>query len=340
MQRNALLSLAVVASLLLPALAHAQPTTDYLLYRTSENAFDATVKIRFVNAVAGFPEVRIQIGDDILVPALEARERTEYLEVLPAHGTFRLKVFGAIGEFEPKIIDQEFTTASGVAATALLTGSASQAAVSFTIDGALGLPSGLAWIDVVNGVPGDGSYDVVDLDTGTTLLSTSSFGETLSQGIAAGSYDLEIREHESELAVLTLRDVELSAGQRHTLAIVPSLLDAESPATIYLLSNRFRVTAEWRDFVGKTGQARKLSSTEESGELWFFRPTNIELVTKVIDGNGTNNAYWVFLAALSNVQFVLDVFDSQDRIGRQFFNPEGNLASFADIEAFPQEAPE
>ncbi len=340
MHRRPLLLIALVATLLLPLVASAQPTTDYLFYQTSERAFDDTIKVRFVNAIAGFPVIRIQIGDDVLVPTLAARERTDYLEVLPAPGTFRLQVFGSIGEFEPKLLDQEYTSASGVAATALLTGNAGGATAAFTIDGPLALPPGLAWIDLVNGVPGEGAYDVVDLGTGTTLLSTEGFGESLSQGIAAGSYDLEIREHGSEVALLTVRGLELPEGQRQTLAIVSPLLDQTSPATIHLLSDRFRVTAEWRDFVGLTGQGKKLSSTDESGELWFFRPSNIELVTKVIDGTGTNNAYWVYLAALSNVQFTLDVFDTQDRVGRQYFNPEGTFASFGDIEAFPQAAPE
>lgn len=84
-------------------------------------------------------------------------------------------------------------------------------------------------------------------------------------------------------------------------------------ATTHCLADgRFRVTAEWEDFAGLTGDAGAILGSGESGEFWFFSPTNTELLVKVIDAcdlPGFNN-YWVFAAGLTNVGVTLTVTDT------------------------------
>ena len=57
---------------------------------------------------------------------------------------------------------------------------------------------------------------------------------------------------------------------------------------------------------------------------------------KVIDGRGTNNAWWVFYGSLSNVEFELTVVDTETGDTWTRRNPSGTFASGGDIEAFPQ----
>ena len=84
-------------------------------------------------------------------------------------------------------------------------------------------------------------------------------------------------------------------------------------ATTHCLSDgRFRVTAEWEDFAGLAGSAGAILGSGESGEFWFFSPTNTELLVKVIDACDLPdfNNYWVFAAGLTNVGVTLTVVDT------------------------------
>ena len=74
--------------------------------------------------------------------------------------------------------------------------------------------------------------------------------------------------------------------------------------------------------------------TSDTGHFWFFTDTNVELVVKVLDGRAINNHFWVFYGALSNVQYVITVLDTQTQTSRTYTNPQGTLASVADTAAF------
>ena len=67
---------------------------------------------------------------------------------------------------------------------------------------------------------------------------------------------------------------------------------------------------------------------------WFFQPSNVELVVKVLDGRAVNGRFWVFYGALSNVEYTITVTDTVTGAVKTYFNPQGNLASVADTEAF------
>ena len=55
---------------------------------------------------------------------------------------------------------------------------------------------------------------------------------------------------------------------------------------------------------------------------------------KVVDGRAFNNKFWVFYGALSNVQYTITVTDSTNGAVKTYVNPNGNLASVADVVAF------
>lgn len=103
-----------------------------------------------------------------------------------------------------------------------------------------------------------------------------------------------------------------------------------------LNENRFRVEVIWEDFVGNTAAGRVIGcSAEDSGLFYFFNPENWELQVKVLDACPGFGHFWVFFAGTTNVEFMLQVTDTQTGIQRQYFNPLGQLAgTVADTTAF------
>lgn len=98
-------------------------------------------------------------------------------------------------------------------------------------------------------------------------------------------------------------------------------------------NGRFRVEAAWTTITGSGfGQAQAL--TTETGIFWFFNSNNVELVVKVLDGRAINGHWWVFFGALSDVDYTIKVTDTVTGDVKVFHNPQGTLASVADIQAF------
>ena len=99
------------------------------------------------------------------------------------------------------------------------------------------------------------------------------------------------------------------------------------------LGNRFRLQVEWRAGAN-SGAGKPLSVSADTGAFWFFSPTNVEMVAKVLDGTGVNGKHWVFFASLTDVEFDLVVTDTATGAVKRYHNPQGTLASRADTGAF------
>jgi ELWxxDGT repeat protein len=108
-----------------------------------------------------------------------------------------------------------------------------------------------------------------------------------------------------------------------------------SPTRFCILGGRFGVEATWRDFEGHTGVAKASTLTDDTGSLWFFDESNVEVVLKAVDGSGFNGHFWIYYGALSNVEYEITVTDTFAGTTRRYRNPLGAFGSFGDIEAFP-----
>jgi hypothetical protein len=86
--------------------------------------------------------------------------------------------------------------------------------------------------------------------------------------------------------------------------------------------NRFQVTANWRTPEGQTGSGQAVQLTDETGYFWFFAPSNVELVLKVLDGCVNNNYFWVFAGGLTNVQVDVTVTDTATGVVKVYHNPQ------------------
>ena len=69
--------------------------------------------------------------------------------------------------------------------------------------------------------------------------------------------------------------------------------------------------------------------------FWFFNADNWEMLIKVLNGCSITNHFWVFAAATTNVEYTLQVTDTDTGVVKQYFNPLGvSAAAITDTGAF------
>ncbi len=91
---------------------------------------------------------------------------------------------------------------------------------------------------------------------------------------------------------------------------------------------RFKVTVSFASAQQSgNGTAVPLNANPASGLFYFFASNNIEMLIKVLDGCALNNAYWVFFAATTNVQFTLTVTDTMNGTMKTYSNPLNQAAA-------------
>ncbi|HEX2254642.1 MAG TPA: hypothetical protein VHQ65_15340 [Thermoanaerobaculia bacterium] len=109
----------------------------------------------------------------------------------------------------------------------------------------------------------------------------------------------------------------------------------DDPGILCLQQDRFALRLAWRDpRSGDTGAGLARTITADTGSFWFFRPDNLELMVKVLDGRPVNGHWWVFLGSLSDVEYTLEVIDRETGRLRRYDNPPYVLGSRADTLAF------
>ena len=109
---------------------------------------------------------------------------------------------------------------------------------------------------------------------------------------------------------------------------------SNAQTSLCLQNGRFQVEVVWTDFKGVSGTGRAVPLSSDSGYFWFFDQDNVELVLKVLDGQGINERFWVFYGALSNVDYTVLVTDTETGALRAYRNPSGTFASVGDVDAF------
>jgi hypothetical protein len=101
------------------------------------------------------------------------------------------------------------------------------------------------------------------------------------------------------------------------------------------LNGRFRVSLSWKA-QGSQGAGQAVPLTADTGTFWFFQPSNVEVVVKVLDGRPLNGHFWVFYGALTDVEYKLTVVDTQTGKQAVYTNPAGRMASVGDTSAIPE----
>jgi hypothetical protein len=107
-------------------------------------------------------------------------------------------------------------------------------------------------------------------------------------------------------------------------------------STLCLSNARYAVTARWQRSDGTSGQGTAVALTSDTGYFWFFGPTNIEVVTKVLNACSiSSHAFWVFAAGLTNVGVTLTYTDTATGTVKSYQNTLGvPFAAIQDTAAF------
>ncbi|HMB54250.1 MAG TPA: Calx-beta domain-containing protein [Thermoanaerobaculia bacterium] len=155
--------------------------------------------------------------------------------------------------------------------------------------------------------------DSIDESNETVTVSLSNPGGGASLGSPSS-------------ATLTINDDDTGTGGGACV---------EDQFTLCLLDNRFRVQVDFRPPGGQLQAATRIPFTNRAGLFWFFNAENVEMLVKMQDACGPFNRFWVFVAATTNVEYLVRVVDTQTSQQMQYFNPQGMAASpVQDTQAF------
>lgn len=85
-----------------------------------------------------------------------------------------------------------------------------------------------------------------------------------------------------------------------------------SPTNLCLVNGRYEVSVEWATDQGDggSGDGVAVPETDNSGMFWFFEPSNLELLIKVLEGCPVNGHTWVFFSGTTNVAVLVEVVDT------------------------------
>jgi hypothetical protein len=140
---------------------------------------------------------------------------------------------------------------------------------------------------------------------------------------------------------LLLPLVAARAFAQNEVGVDPEGLSAplclSDPHTLCLNGDRFSVIANYQlTPSGPSILANAVRLTEDTGYFWFFDPSNVEVVAKVLNACADPfNSYWFFAAGLTNVGVGISVKDMRTGDVKLYTNPIGTpFAPILDTSAF------
>jgi hypothetical protein len=167
---------------------------------------------------------------------------------------------------------------------------------------------------------------------------TSAFAASSSSSSAAGTSTaaaLATSEASDFAALGDSTAATEEAAVSELPAVAPATTCTSTATSLCLSSSRVRVEVTWRDFSGRTGVGHAAPLSGDTGYFWFASPSNVEVVTKVLDARGVNGQYWFFYGALSNVEYTLTITDVATGRRKSYTNPMNKFGSLGDTSALP-----
>ncbi len=187
----------------------------------------------------------------------------------------------------------------------------------------LGVAAGDIWIGVAweSGTP--------TANTKLMALDTDSSGGARAYRVRDDGFDWSDWQDDNEPGVYGIRmavaHAEDEAGYTDCV-----------PETAALSFDGHEVRLCFETYRGDVGEARSgIWASGQAGLLWFFQPDNAEVLVKVLNGCAFNQHRWIFVAAVTDVAFNLEITSPDGEVWRHR-NPQGMTALPAqDNTAFP-----
>src|SRR6185369_13844796 len=95
--------------------------------------------------------------------------------------------------------------------------------------------------------------------------------------------------------------------------------------TLCLVGNRFEIRLGFRTHAVPKGVGSSVQLSPSSGYFTFFDTKNPEILLNMIDGHSVNSHFWLFYGALSNVDYVVTVTDTETGKMKFYLNPSGTF---------------
>jgi hypothetical protein len=100
----------------------------------------------------------------------------------------------------------------------------------------------------------------------------------------------------------------------------------ESDTVMCLRDGRYRVEATYeRTGTENRGIGRAVDLSQETGIFWFFSPSNVEAIVKVLDGCALNRHHWVFTTGLTDLRVLLQVVDTRTGEAAAYLSEGGGV---------------
>ncbi len=175
---------------------------------------EATAQVRVAHASPDAPNVDVLVNDGVAFPNIPFQDVTDYAPLPP--DSYNVKVVPA-GEITPVVIEADLELAADTDYTVVAVGRLADIEPLPLVDDNSAPAEGEAKVRFVHASPNAPEVDVA-LQGGAVLFDDFEFKEASAYlGVAAGTYDLEVRVAETGDVVLPLPGVEFEAGKTYTI---------------------------------------------------------------------------------------------------------------------------
>ena len=175
--------------------------------------------------------------------------------------------------------------------------------------------------NLVSGAGACAAWDTGCVNQGPLFAGGSDYHlQAASPAVDAGVATSAVRDHDG---VPRPQGAAFDIGAYERVAPGGSTTCTADATTLCLNASRFRLTATYRDYSGRSGAAQAVPLTADTGYFWFFARENVESVVKLLDFCGLNGRWALYATGLTDVEVSLTATDTATGASKSSANPLG-----------------